>query len=439
LFDASTDSRGIWYSQLHDVEVCNFSGVGLHAKGGPGVNQFNSFYNVVVFRACGGLPGMKIEGANYQFFFHNVQSDGCFGNSNIDKTTTNANVFIGGAAGGATGAYPFVIEFDGLTSQGALTAVQIDGGQQIHFRGAHHELVEGVYLITYGASGNNIPTDNVSISETSFNSNTGIGTPTPGLGVGSGYLLKSTTAHARGISFKNNAYLSPSGGPVPNYVIWSSDGCAQITAQDNEVNSIGTWNGILQAGKAQPKTQGVTCTRAAAAAIDVGNAHTVQLTSGAAVSNIVTTLLPGEYLVVEAANSVQFSTGGNINLGGPSSIFLNPGQTATFVRTDLAAHLWQLVALTEAADGGMAKWSRGTAGCATAGSMMAACDTTITWTTAFPDANYTPTCAGVGIASNVPLNGGIVSKTAGSIVFRTVAGTAAPAQYAGISCTAHHD
>ena len=70
LLDASTDSRGIWYSQVHDVEVCNFSGVGLHAIGGPGVNQFNSFYNVDVFRACGGSPGMKIEGANYQFFFH---------------------------------------------------------------------------------------------------------------------------------------------------------------------------------------------------------------------------------------------------------------------------------------------------------------------------------------------------------------------------------
>src|SRR5207244_5820669 len=132
---------------------------------------------------------------------------------------------------------------------------------------------------------------------------------------------------------------------------WSSGGCAQITAQDNEVNSIGTWNGVLQTGETQPKTQGVTCIKAAAATIDVGNAHIVQLTSGAAVSNMVTTLLPGEYLVVEAANSLQFSTGGNINLAGPSSIFLNPGQTAIFVRTDLAWHLWQLVALTDAADG----------------------------------------------------------------------------------------
>ena len=379
------------------MEVCNFSGVGLHAIGGPGVNQFNSFYNVDVFRACGGSPGMKIEGANYQFFFHNVQSDGCFGNSKIDKTTADANVFIGGAAGGANGAYPFIIEFDGLTSEGALTAVQIDGGQQIHIKGAHHEMVEGVYLITYGASGNKIPTDNVSISETSFNSNTGIGTPNPGLGVGSGYLLKSTTAHARGISFKNNAYLSPNGGPVPDYVIWSSGGCSQITSQDNEVNSIGTWNGTLQSGKAQPKTLGMTCIKSAADAIDVGNAHTLQLTSGTPVRNIVTTQLPGEYLVVEAANSVQFSTGDNINLGGPSSVFLNSGQTATFVRTDLASHLWQLAALTEAADGGMTKWNRTTAGCATASTMMATCDTIITWTTAFPDENYTPTCVGVGM------------------------------------------
>jgi len=78
-------------------------------------------------------------------------------------------------------------------------------------------------------------------------------------------------------------------------------------------------------------------------------------------------------------------------------------------------------------------------GCATATTAAATCATTVTWTSAFPDANYTPHCDGLEIASGVPLNGGIAAKAAASVTFQTVAATAARAQFKNIVCSAVHD
>lgn len=91
------------------------------------------------------------------------------------------------------------------------------------------------------------------------------------------------------------------------------------------------------------------------------------------------------------------------------------------------------------ADAGGFKHLRTTAGCATAASVGAVCDVTVTWTTAFADANYTPQCNGFGVTSGVPASGAIVSKVAASLVFRTIAITAVAAQFTNIYCTAVHD
>jgi hypothetical protein len=82
---------------------------------------------------------------------------------------------------------------------------------------------------------------------------------------------------------------------------------------------------------------------------------------------------------------------------------------------------------------------RTVAGCQTAASAGATCTTTVTWTSAFADANYTPHCDGLEIASGVPLNGGIAAKTAASVTFQTVAATAKAAQFKNIVCSAIHD
>jgi hypothetical protein len=83
-----------------------------------------------------------------------------------------------------------------------------------------------------------------------------------------------------------------------------------------------------------------------------------------------------------------------------------------------------------------------TSGCTTAASIGATCDTTVTWTTAFADTNYTATCSGDVVTSGVPLLEGIdisAAKAAASITVRTYALTAAAAQFTTIDCVAFHD
>jgi hypothetical protein len=81
-------------------------------------------------------------------------------------------------------------------------------------------------------------------------------------------------------------------------------------------------------------------------------------------------------------------------------------------------------------------------GCATAASLNATCDTTVTWTTAFFDTSYTATCTGDAVTSGVPIVEGMdisSAKTASAITVRTLAITGVAAQFTKIDCIAVHD
>lgn len=80
-----------------------------------------------------------------------------------------------------------------------------------------------------------------------------------------------------------------------------------------------------------------------------------------------------------------------------------------------------------------------TAGCATAASLAATCDTTVTWGTTTVNTNYTVVCSGEAITSGVPVQVGIQSKFTDHVVFRTGALTAAAAQFTTIDCVMVHD
>jgi hypothetical protein len=77
-------------------------------------------------------------------------------------------------------------------------------------------------------------------------------------------------------------------------------------------------------------------------------------------------------------------------------------------------------------------------GCATAGSVGAHCTTTVSWTNAFADTNYSVSCNGVVITSGVPVSGGMTATATGSVTFQTVAATASAAQYTNIVCEGFH-
>jgi len=83
-----------------------------------------------------------------------------------------------------------------------------------------------------------------------------------------------------------------------------------------------------------------------------------------------------------------------------------------------------------------------TGGCTTTGGSSAftgACTTTVTWTNAFADGNYTVTCTGNGFAAGVPLLQGTGTILGASTIVQTQQATGVNAQFTNIECIAVHD
>lgn len=89
-------------------------------------------------------------------------------------------------------------------------------------------------------------------------------------------------------------------------------------------------------------------------------------------------------------------------------------------------------------DGIGTKHKRATAGCTTAATLNATCTTTVTWGTAFADANYTAVCKGVGV-TGLPILQAETAKLAASVTVQTINLTAVAAAFTTIECVAVHD
>lgn len=307
-------NTGLWYSTIEDLFIEGFAGTPIHVKGRN--NDFSSatqwvlFNNVTVYRTLGGANGLRLEGATFELRFRNCQFDG-------QALGDGTNIYIGGLAGGVNG-FPISIAFEGLVSQTAATAVQIDGAFNIVFQASHHEVLWGGYQITNNTS---IGTHGVTISDSYFAGNVAVNG-------GAGYALKITTTLASGIFFTHNALFGN-----PDSIV-SGMNLASVSYQDN------LYGGLLP----NPPTSGLTAQINAAPSINIKGVHSVGLNSSPiAISTIQSGLGPGEMVTFfTLGGPVTFAAGGNIDLMGASSVTFNG--SFTFVRTDLGGRLWKPVA-----------------------------------------------------------------------------------------------
>jgi len=296
-------NSGLWYSELHDIIITGFGGIGVHLKGTnadfSGLTQLTEFNRVVVFRVKGGGNALRIEGASYELYFNDCEFDG----PGIGDGT---NIFIGGRAP-IHYAVPIDINFRGLTSQTAGTAVEIDGGWALSFYSPHHEYIWGAYLVHSDLG----PVAGLTISDAGFQ--------TTGTNNGAGYLLNVVTPGPSGIRFIHNHIMGPADTVVhvPNGV--------SIVYQDN----------LFYGGTNLPMTSGITTQITAAPIINIGGAHTVGLIpSTSPIATIQANLGAGEIATFYTINGpVTFASGGNINLMGVNSITVNG--SITFIVTDL--------------------------------------------------------------------------------------------------------
>jgi hypothetical protein len=314
--DASSYTNyGLWFSTISNISISGFAGIALHLRGRnndfASSNQWILFNNLSVQRNAGGGNALRIEGSDFELRFRNCQFDG-------QTPGDGTNIYIGGYGGGLNG-YPTSIVFEGLVSQRAATAVQIDGGVNLLFYGSHHELLWGGYQVT---NATNIGTKGLTITDSYFAGNVGINN-------GAGYDLNVATSNAQGIAFVHNHVFG-----VPDSVVASTN-LASVVYQDNLSFSPTTF---------VPQTSGLSTQMSPAATLNIQGLHSIGLNSSATpITSIQSGLGPGETVTffTLGGGSVTFNSGGNIDLMGMSSLTVSG--TITFVRTDLGGLLWKVV------------------------------------------------------------------------------------------------
>jgi hypothetical protein len=304
LFDSSSYfNSGVWYSQLQDIVITGFGGNGIHLKGTnadfTGLSQLTEFNRVVVFRTKGGGNALRIEGAAYELYFNDCEFDG-------SGPGDGTNIFIGGRPPNHY-AVPIDVNFRGLTSQNAATAVEINGGWALSFYSPHHEYVWGVYLVHSDFG----PVAGLTISDAGFQ--------TSGSNNGAGYLLNVLKPGPSGIRFIHNHIMGPA-----DTVVRVPNGVGMVY-QDN----------LFYGGTNLPMTSGITTQITPASTINIGGAHTVGLiASPIPIATIQANLGAGEMATFYGINGpVTFAAGGNINLMGVKSITVNG--SITFVVSDI--------------------------------------------------------------------------------------------------------
>jgi len=309
---SSTSNSGLWFSTFDDISMLGFAGVSMHLRGRS--NDFSSdhqwllFNNLSVGRPPNGGNALRLEGSIFEVRFRNCQFDG---------SGDGTNIYIGGFSGGVSG-YPITVSFEGLISQAAATAVQIDGAVNLTFYNPHHEAISGAYRITNNTG---IGTKGVTISDGYFAGNVGING-------GAGYDLDVETTLASGIIFAHNQIFGP-----PDMVVKGTN-LASVVYQDNLFQSTTT---------NVPPTSGLTTQISPATSIFIQGVHSIGLNPSATpITTIQSGLGPGETVTFfTLGGPVTFATGGNIDLMGMSSLAVNG--TITFVRSDLGGLSWKVV------------------------------------------------------------------------------------------------
>ncbi len=310
---SSVVNSGLWYSTIDDVYIAGFAGNGIHIRGRnndfASLTQWVSLKDVVVIRTAGGGNALRMEGAVFELRFTNCQFDG---NSTGDGT----NIYVGGLPGGTRG-YPVSVVFEGLVSQSAALAVQIDAGLNLTFYRSHHEDLWGGYQVT---NNSNVGIRGLTISDSYFASNVGSNG-------GSGYILNITTTVASGVAFIHNHVFGS-----PDSVVKGTN-IASVVYQDNLSSELSTG----------PVTSGITTQVAPATSIHTRGVHSIGLNpSSTPITTIQSGLGPGEMVTFfTLGGSATFGAGGNIDLMGKSTLVVNG--TITFVRTDLGGLLWKPV------------------------------------------------------------------------------------------------
>jgi hypothetical protein len=304
------------------------------------------------------------------------ESVGFFGGVFTNKSTTSFSTTCVDIEGGQA----IVMSFYNVSFDQCGVTVNIPGGQQFLFSGSHFEDPSAATNSDFLTIGSNCISCQVILS-------------------GSDIFETHPSSRTEFISLGGGARLTIVGGiylaaePIPQIISSTNLANAVTVLGAEKLNQIGVW---------------VSGTYAAFTIIDPREYHPLTVAGGPII------------------------LGGNPSING-SLVSAPLSQSRTWTFPDASGTV-----LLSGSSGANAQ-SRRVSGCGTVARAGATCTSTIAWSNAFADTNYTVSCTGEGIVSGVPLGGGLITKTKASVVFQTVTATTEAAQYANIDCIALHE
>ncbi len=306
---------GEWYSNHKNLEILYFDN-GIWYKGGYTNTllpvQFVTHENVNISRYSDTGNSLKLTGQVGQFTDINGKYDG--------KTTgLGINILISLD----TGSNPaYTLNFIGTTSQKALHAYNIKYGFVVNIIGNNFEELHKAILVEQSSKCVNIQRSKFANAGTD--------------GGGTGYILSVNNSNT---TFKDNL------------IFGTYD---KVVAGSGAQGIVCSGNTFTTTDLPYAMTTGVAIQKSVTAgppvSLDITHNRDILVnTSASVITQINSLLMPGEHLYLKALSGpITLGTGGNIYLGGVSSVVVPQNATAMLRRTDIGGAAWMFHSISKA-------------------------------------------------------------------------------------------
>lgn len=339
LFEAQPSSDrvdgGLWNSSVKNLMITGFKGHGIYLKGsgntidgdGKLPNQFNVFENVRVSKSSDFSNALKMEGQNGQFSFINCTFDGYSYNENGFRTYSKGhNINIKNKLEYRAS----VVSFINCTCQESDYGIYIEWAENVTIDNCWFEELGVAITIRSRFSDiiNEQSSKGITIANNRFVNAAGFGSKNAPNNIKNGQCIAVFKSY---VSVNNN--FTAISYPDDYY----NNNCLFLMAVDNHLaggvtisgntfqeNKLGKTSGIMQAISVIDNT--INC---------FGNKLIFVDGSPSVIKTIKSSINASEYLTIRAnGSSIKFDNTNNIFLTLKSSLTLNNGEIATFVKID---------------------------------------------------------------------------------------------------------
>ncbi|HEX8270541.1 MAG TPA: hypothetical protein VF581_11675 [Flavobacterium sp.] len=328
---------GLLNSSFKNIAVSNWEGDAFSLRGG--VADYTTAHHNLLFEHVrvsrnANKRALFIEGLNSVFTFTNCEFDGSFeGPANWPGT----NVLIKGSIGGGQLLAPTSISFLNSTFQNADYGVQIDYAENVTFDTCWFETL-GIGVDVKGVSR---PSRAINVLNNRFAN-------VSGYGAMHDELSNLLTTNGSCVKVLGHSFVNITGNHVEGTSMCST--CNFVTVDPNNNGGVRMSNNTFRPdadGKIDDTKGIMTIAHQAGSLLGGRQLYLATVNGNGNVNTIESTINTGERIMIKAGVAVVFTKLGNIRFpGGLSTLTLNTGQTAEFMKMDYQGQVvFQLVSI----------------------------------------------------------------------------------------------